>query len=353
MTDGQEKYARIAARILTERLQDDREEGPGVGRDRLVSALAVAIAAKARRRRIRYGGLLLAVAASTLFIVRVAFRPSLVDSVDPTAVSPVLQDPSGRNHLLTRGGTQQSFSGPVTLTPGDRVHLAEHDGSALSFADGTHVDLAGGSEVQIGELGTNRRILLNHGRLDLKVAKLTPGKRFLVTTSDTEVEVHGTIFTVEAGNPDPGCGETSVSTRVRVSEGVVSVRNQGRTIYLHKGEAWPCPEMGTPEAQVPPDAREMPTESAVSTVKHPARVTARSRSAAAESVRPSRGLEEHASSSLAEQNDLFAQAMAAEHKKQRDVALDKLDELLRRFPGGPLDESARAERNKILPGLPR
>jgi TolA-binding protein len=51
---------------------------------------------------------------------------------------------------------------------------------------------------------------------------------------------------------------------------------------------------------------------------------------------------------LAEQNDLFSAAMAAERQGQHELALRKLDELVERYPGGPLSESARAQRQRIL-----
>jgi TolA-binding protein len=54
-------------------------------------------------------------------------------------------------------------------------------------------------------------------------------------------------------------------------------------------------------------------------------------------------------SRLAEQNDLFSAALAAERQGQHDLALRKLDELVTRYPDGPLSESARAERQRILP----
>ena len=40
--------------------------------------------------------------------------------------------------------------------------------------------------------------------------------------------------------------------------------------------------------------------------------------------------------------------MSAEKQRQREAALRKLDTLLQKFPGGPLEESARAERRKLL-----
>jgi hypothetical protein len=56
-------------------------------------------------------------------------------------------------------------------------------------------------------------------------------------------------------------------------------------------------------------------------------------------------------SRLAEQNDLFSAAMAAEWRGQYAAALRKLDELIFRFPNGPLTESAHGERQRILSAL--
>jgi hypothetical protein len=353
MLKDEERYGRLAARVLAKRLPDNpgghpgiahnghAGERPGIPRDKLISSVVLAIEAKVRRRRIVVGGVVLAVAASALLTVRFALRPNLAAPIDATAMAPMLQDLAGRDNLLFRGGAQQSISGPMALAIGDRVHLADYGSSTLAFADGTNVDLGGGSDIQLSELGARRRILLDHGRLDLRVAKLGAGKRFLISTRDSEVEVHGTVFTVEAGQPSPACAAAPVSTRIRVSEGVVSVRNRGEMVYLHPGDVWPCSEVALAPSAT---EKEIPDASAGRAVSRPLRVA----------IRPSRpplAPEDRASSSLAEQNNLFAEAMAAERKKQRDLALRKLDELLRKFPGGPLDESARAERNKILPGL--
>jgi TolA-binding protein len=57
-------------------------------------------------------------------------------------------------------------------------------------------------------------------------------------------------------------------------------------------------------------------------------------------------------SQLSQQNDLMSAAMAAERQGQHDVALRKLNELIIRFPGGPLMESARAQRQRILAAPP-
>jgi FecR protein len=352
MLMDEDRYGRLAARVLAKRLTDNAAAHPGsarngqaeasarISRDKLVPSVVLAIEARIRRRRIVQGGVVLAVAASALLTVRFALHTRSMAPAHSAAMAPMLQDLSGRGHLLFRAGAQQSISGPMVLAVGDRVHLGDDGGSRLEFADGTHVDMEAGTDIRIGELGTRRRILIDHGRLDVRVAKLGEGDRFMIATPDSEMEVHGTIFAVEAGLPSPACAATPVSTRVRVSEGVVSVRNHGEMVYLHAGDVWPCSENAAtvPAATAP----ESPPANAGRAGVRPPRVA----------IRPSRlplAQADNAGSSLAEQNDLFAQAIAAERKNQRELALRKLDELLRRFPGGPLDESARAERNKILP----
>ena len=358
MLENEDRYGRLAARVLAKRLpshtgspaggaHNGREgERPGISRDWLISSVTLAMKARALRRRMVYGGVVLAAAASALLTVRFAIHWNSAPPSDATAMVPMIQELAGRDHVLVRGGVQQFISGPMALAVGDRVHLADYGGSTLAFADGTRVDLGGGSDIQLSELGTRRRILLDHGRLDLRVAKLDATKRFLIATRDSEVEVHGTIFSVEVGPPSPACATAPVSTRIRVSEGVVSVRNRGDMVYLHAGDTWPCADVAAAQVASPVPGQEIPDASPSSALTRPVRVA----------VRPSRGPAtqgDRARSGLAEQNELFAEAMAAERKDQRVLALGKLDELLRRFPGGPLAESARAERNKILPGLQR
>ena len=69
---------------------------------------------------------------------------------------------------------------------------------------------------------------------------------------------------------------------------------------------------------------------------------------AAASAPSERPTEAASVSRLSEQNDLFSAAMAAERQGQHDLALRKLDDLIAHYPGGPLSESARAERQRIL-----
>ena len=53
-------------------------------------------------------------------------------------------------------------------------------------------------------------------------------------------------------------------------------------------------------------------------------------------------------STLAEQNDLFAAALAARRRGDVIDAIHWLDRLIARYPTGPLSDSARAERHRLI-----
>jgi hypothetical protein len=53
-------------------------------------------------------------------------------------------------------------------------------------------------------------------------------------------------------------------------------------------------------------------------------------------------------SSLAEQNDLFASAVAAKQSGEGAVALARFEAFVRRYPASPLAENASVERMRLL-----
>jgi hypothetical protein len=77
------------------------------------------------------------------------------------------------------------------------------------------------------------RVTLSEGTLDLTVRKLPASERFLVVTSDAEVEVRGTAFEVEAHG-----GHIA---RVGVTEGKVEVRYRHTVAFVASGESWQPP----------------------------------------------------------------------------------------------------------------
>jgi predicted anti-sigma-YlaC factor YlaD len=100
--------------------------------------------------------------------------------------------------------------------------------------------------------GSTTRVALAEGELDLSVAPLAAGERFLVVTGDAEVEVRGTIFHVEA--------HEDRLAAVAVSEGKVEVRTAGAHTLVPAGGSWrapapvvaPAPPPALPSAPAPP-----------------------------------------------------------------------------------------------------
>jgi hypothetical protein len=155
------------------------------------------------------------------------------------------------------------------------------------------------------------------GSVDLHVTKVSADHRFLITTPDAEVEVRGTKFRVSIGPADPTCSEDAL-THLVVTEGAVVVRHAGAEKRVNAGEQWPgdciAPvEVAAPSPPMPPPA-----------------ITA------------------SVASSLAEQNDLFAEAIVAKRSGESRVALTTFDRFLAMFPSSPLAQSAAVERMRLL-----
>lgn len=79
---------------------------------------------------------------------------------------------------------------------------------------------------------------LQAGAITLSVRPLPAGERFLVKTSDAEVEVRGTVFRVEA--------EARGITSVEVTEGKVEVRFHGAIWRVGAAERWARPLEASP-----------------------------------------------------------------------------------------------------------
>ena len=369
MIQAEEKYTRLATRLLSEELvgipSTQSEPCGDTRRDAVVAAMALAIAERARRRRIARGAVMvLAVAASIAVVAGVASRGTTPGKGAGAGAALFVEHETGRGNLLVRAGATQPLLDLAALAAGDAVRSDEHGGATLVIGNGTRVTVAGSSHVRVDELGATRRLSLVAGQLDARVAKLGQDERFIVSTPDAEVEVRGTAFTVVVDGASDRCRGLVANSSVKVSEGVVSVRSAGGQVLLHPGESWSAPcsngtagqalEPATVAAAAPPS----PAASAIRPAIHrplaagPAALPAsrRNESPAATEARPAQAVHPVASpaSHLAEQNDLFSSAMAAERQGQPDLALAKLEELLRRYPGGPLGESARAERARLL-----
>ncbi len=368
MTVGRDKYARLAARLLGEQRSDDVSAHPDTRRDAVVAAMALAIAGKARRRRISARvAVALAVAASATLAVRVAANRGA--SLSRLVVEHVV----GKETVLVRAGSTGSLADLSTLTAGDGVRSGRDSGASLAFKNGTRVVLASASDFRVDELGSTRRFSLLAGHLEAHVMKLLQNERFIVNTPDCEIEVRGTVFTIDVDTSR--CGDSAAASSVRVNEGEVSVRSRDNRVLVHSGETWAVP-CAAPEVRTT-----LPSETVAARGRSPtipsSRVQIRAHAEPAGELRPrlARAMPAQRStkieapvppsvppvlspprvespsvsvSRLGQENDLMSAAMAAEQRGQVDEALRSLNDLIQRFPDGPLNESARIERQRLL-----
>jgi ferric-dicitrate binding protein FerR (iron transport regulator) len=336
-------YAELAARALA---ADEASFGAPSPRDRAdgVAAIAEALRARGRRRVRPWLAAAGALAAAAAVVVVVGGRPA---GPPPRAVAERSAAPAPPPRpaivVLDAFGASLEVSGQARaalardeIGPGARLRVAPAGEVTLAFATGTRLGLAGGASLRVRELAATQRFALEDGAVDAEVAKLQPGRRFLVDTPDAQVEVKGTRFEVAVGSEPAPCAP-HVRTRVTVSEGVVVVRHASGEVRLPAGAVWPACEQARAPVVSGPARRSTPAP----------RHHRASREAAARTEAPAVA-DAPPGSTLAEQNDLFAAALAAGRRGDLQEAVYWLDQLLARYPTGQLSDSARATRRRFL-----
>jgi hypothetical protein len=321
-------YARLVSRVLVPHLQAVPVPAPTPeARTAAIQAVARAISARARKRLMFRWSAGLAVAAAFAVVVGSAVHANKhlppVASVPKPAVTAeamgILAHPVDRGSSVTVSGTETPLDDGRRIPTGSRVVTPPAAHVALTLTTGTKIVLDGNTDMTVRGEGSTQAFQLDAGAIDLKVAKLKEKERFLVNTPDTEVEVRGTQFRVSVVPPEAGCGG-GAQTRVIVTEGVVVVRRAGAEVRVAAGEQWPT-GCARAEATEPP-ATHKPKAARVTT--------------------------EASSSTLNEQNDLYATALAAKSRGDVAGALDEFDRFLRTYPTSPLAESAMVERMRLL-----
>jgi hypothetical protein len=341
-----QRYAERAARFLR---AARARLGPhaGGGPEQEIAQLARAIERAWRRRR-RRAQLLVGLAAALVVATGTAWRLRAFHARDVTSArssagvattgampvaAPFVVSTASRAAFI--GGRWIETASGAVLAAGEKIR-ARAISVVLEGRDGTTVVLAPDSEVAVLRSDAVRWLMLERGSLDAHVSKLGPGQRFVVATSDREVEVHGTRFHVERV-PPADCGQGTL-TRVAVEEGVVTVR---------------MPDGGTPQRlaagqHFPADCQVVATTPAESADRRPVPSARRRAKLAGDTAGAGRIPD---TSTLDAENDLFAQAIRAERSADLPAALRALDALLARYPASPLRAAAASERARVLGSL--
>lgn len=340
MTDP--RYARLATALLARQPRPALTDSLG-DRAATVHAVEQALRGRARRRVWRNVGMTAAAAAVLVIAWSWALREPppppvahLPAPLPPAALTAVGQTVHGEGATLLRGQTTQALRHRVPLHAGDKLRGRRAGDVLVSLSTGTQLGLLGMGELALIELGSVQKFALPSGHLRANVAKLEAGQRFLISTNDSEIEVKGTSFEVTALD-HPACAD-GTRTRVQVFDGVVTVRRPGgREVHVTAGTSWP------PDCQ----AAAEPAPEAPARYHRPLRSRHGVAAAPPEVAPPAPAAPLLSPSTLALQNDLFAEALQAHRDGDPARAMRRLDELLTRFPGGPLSESAYDERRKL------
>ncbi|HEX3854199.1 MAG TPA: FecR domain-containing protein [Polyangiaceae bacterium] len=344
------RYARIAARLLAEEpllsveLSDSK-------RAQAIDVIAQALAAKTRRRarRVWISGIASVAAAGLLGYAGIRQFAGWGSAPNVQAVSAVVRPTGSGSAILDQAGKQALLS-PLNLQQGGRLVAGGTGGASVRLSTGTELAVEHDTNLEFENAGPVERFFLSQGVLQAKVAKLRDGQRFIVRTPDAEVEVRGTAFRVSIVEPDANCAN-GARTRVSVSEGIVEVRGAGASTYVHPGETWPAgctliPAVATDSTRsAAPALALQPTP-----LKSDRTERASSVSSEQQALEPAQRPAKEASS-IAQQNELFAEANAARQQGDSSRAVSYFEQLIARYPSSPLAEGAAVQRMILLAGM--
>jgi hypothetical protein len=344
------RYARIAARLLAEEpllsveLSDSK-------RAQAIDVIAQALVAKTRRRarRVWISGVASVAAAGLLGYAGIRQFAGLGPAPSTQAVSAVVRPTGSGSAILDQAGKQALLS-PLNLQQGGRLVAGGTGGASVRLSTGTELAVEHDTNLEFENAGPVERFFLSQGVLQAKVAKLRDGQRFVVRTPDAEVEVRGTAFRVSIVEPDANCAN-GTRTRVSVTEGIVEVRGAGASTYIHPGETWPAgctlsAAVATDSARSATTALALqPTPPKSDHVGSVASI-APEQQALAPAQRPIKE-----ASSIAQQNELFAEANAARQQGDSSRAVSYFEQLIARYPSSPLAEGAAVQRMILLAGM--
>jgi ferric-dicitrate binding protein FerR (iron transport regulator) len=287
----------------------------------------------ARDERAWRGRIVAALAVAATVVVgaggawRVVRAPHPVAAASPPAAR--VASASGAVLLSHQGITKALGAlGDATIAPEDDVATSDDAKARLVLDSGATVELVAATQVHLrAGRPKNERIKLLAGEIAVHVPKLGTDESFRVETPDAEVAVHGTSFVVTVDH---------ARTHVRVTEGIVSVRQGESTTFVHPGEAWPAPAPPVASPDSAPPVVSTPPPSTSSPAPLPAGSHGSAKRAAVDA------------STLAEQNSILQRALDERRHGDDAHAIQDIDLLLARYPKSPLAQEARVERFRAL-----
>lgn len=337
-------FARWAGRLLESQGDEPRPVDENE-RDLAIVAIERAIRERSRQKIRRLWTIRLSAAAAAILVAGLGTLAVMGTRTTQTAALAPHAPTSGGGDALTvighvSGGGATIYSHPGAastlkdgepIAAGNRITARGGSRATLAFSTGTQLSVEDGGDMTIVEQGRSQVFTLGAGEMRARVARLGADERFIVRTPDAEIEVRGTAFSVALAPADPSCGAGTV-TRVVVDEGVVVVRHGGTESRVAKGEEWPAGCDLELEAADPNSPEQNPdTPPAPYARRH-------------HHARP----DVASASSLAAQNNLFAEALSYKNGGQHVAAVAAFERFSAKYPSSNLAENAAVERMKLL-----
>ena len=358
MTNETSSIDRVLNNLREQPVSEDTPSRLAAQRRRVVARLEElsmerAAAQNVARRWRRWGAL--ALAATVILSIGLGWM--MRDHVQPVATeqqaSATLVVADGQLSLVREGSTVRLI-GPaqsslrmldlVQASARTTAHLLSQRGAVIEISPSTRVRFV---PVEEGPVGAERIELLS-GRIDVEVPEGGAKESFSVLTHDALVSVHGTRFSVAV---TPAAGDGPEVTSVTVSRGKVLVRQGSRETSLSAGGAWTS---ATPPEETAAAAAEVEDDSLVSPLAEAAVPSAMGapealhRLPAVATGAPAPPAAESRTTTLADENRLFAAAMAAKRAGRDADTVRYLDEILAHFPQSSLVPNVRVERFRAL-----
>lgn len=352
------KYSRMAARLLGRQRHDASAGASEDVRKAHVSAVEAAILRRHRHATWRRWAYFSAAAAACVAIgvLGRAWSVPSASAGDGHALDASVVSSDSGAVAISRGHSRALFGGR-SLHAGDRIVTPRIGRTTLALETGTRLDMSADSDLEFASLDDVQRFVLRGGSVHARVARLHEGQRFIIDTHDSEIEVHGTSFRVDALHDSIACHE-NIMTRVTVDEGVVSVRHDGEQVLLHAGEFWPQPctaeqTLSAPNPVASPHAhagisRSTQAQSAQHALQAQQPLLPQSAEMETTSPEPALSDVQARSSTLGAENDAFADAVAMRRADQRLRAVSAFENFVQSYPRSQLVESARVESMRLL-----
>jgi len=158
----------------------------------------------------------------------------------PAPVPVVVEAPPWATLALKQGGARvdsKPVTGMVALKSGNHVELQENSTAELRLADGTMLQLAELSKLDLQETAAGNRVTLKHGSTDVHAAKQEEGKQFIIATPHAKVRVVGTQYSVQAferfSRVAVNTGKVDVTAIAQDATGAKSQLGEGEEILVN------------------------------------------------------------------------------------------------------------------------